>query len=237
MTPSGWIRTLTLALSLAVLTPAEARPVDWDDASMAYDRCATQLRESRMRFSDLAAGLRRVEAVGAFARAEDVDSFQRFLEEKGERSRSLQKRIDRTGRLFKKVGADLEKERKKGGSCPDCIISALNLLKGAVEDLLPQIAEEIDSVDRFQGSVTRLRDVRALVEGGRVRVREATATCRKVDPSETCSRELPRANAAQAQAEDSLVRNDEPAAIRHAFEAYEAADLVRRLVGEQKEPR
>jgi len=208
--------------------------VPWEEVSRQYDACAGQMAAVGEQLGAFGSGLRRIEAVRAFAEEADVGAFDRFIEDGRQKEQAFRRKIGRLDKLLEKVGADLKKEREKGGPCPECISEAVSLFSRAAGDLQTQLSAENDSLARFQSSVTRLRDTRSLVETSRGRLAAADEACRGAAPGDGRMERLSRAREAQTRAEETLARSQEAGAIRYALQAYEIADLLAQPQGGRK---
>jgi hypothetical protein len=219
-------RIACVAAAIALLAPQGAWAVTWEEVSREYGACADQMGAVRQEAEVYASGLRRTEAVRTFAEEADVRAFDRFLDGGRQKQQTFRRKIGRLDNLLERVGVDIEKERKKGGPCPECIGEAVSLVSRAAEDLREQIAAEKDSLTRFLGAVTRLRDPGSLLEASRGRVAAAAEACEGAAPGDPRVESLTRAREAQARAEETLAQGQQATAIRYALQAYEIADLL-----------
>ncbi|MBD3418981.1 MAG: hypothetical protein GF398_02565 [Chitinivibrionales bacterium] len=215
--------TAIIAISAVIIFwPAGAHASSWAQISQKFRSCESKFKRCERHYAAFTSQLRRVTTLQRSAGAASRSQQDELLQSIDAKDTYFKNRIDRIARMSKKIGKDIRTGSSSGSSCPNCIVSSVNLYCRQCESLFGDLNEISAQLRRKENKLVRDRNAAALIaRNDNILQQAAPQTASSVSATS-----LEEARAKQKLAKKKLAAGKRREAMTLALDAQALLDAV-----------
>jgi hypothetical protein len=125
----------------------------WQQVEQKFQRCQNRMERVRQQFESFRASAQRLGSLRNTASISDTTRFDNFLTALRAKEEYLTNRVERTRNMGDQLRRDIDTQSKKSTSCPECIVSSIDLFCRHGESLEKELRKQIIKIRQFERSV------------------------------------------------------------------------------------